>query len=138
MDFGQTVTLSDNEAFVRVWGQCDSEQAWLLRDGLHDLVVTDRRSITLDVSDLRFEDFTAVAILVGALVRTRRRGGGVPAVQRRLSGAEEGRPDECPRRRCQVSPTSRRAAPDRRRGPFESLGLRGEKGSGPDEENVPV
>jgi anti-anti-sigma factor len=57
-----------------VWGACDSEQAWLLRDGLDHLVATGQRGITLDVSDMQFADFTAVAILVGALARIRQLG----------------------------------------------------------------
>jgi anti-anti-sigma factor len=72
--FGQDVTHFGNETIVRVWGGCDSERAWLLRQSLHDLVVSDQRMITLDVSELRFADFTAVAILVGALVRIRQTG----------------------------------------------------------------
>ena len=35
---------------------------------------TGQRRITLDVSDLRFADFSAVAILVGALARIRQMG----------------------------------------------------------------
>lgn len=72
--FGHAVTVLEGESVVRVWGGCDSERAWLVRQGLHDLVVADQRRITLDVSDLRFTDFTAVAILVGALVRIRQIG----------------------------------------------------------------
>jgi anti-anti-sigma factor len=72
--FGQAVTACGDESVVRLWGGCDSERAWLVRQGLHDLVVADQRRITLDVSDLRFADFTAVAILVGALVRIRQIG----------------------------------------------------------------
>lgn len=74
MDFGQAVTHFDDESIVRVWGGCDSERAWHLREGLHDLVVAEQRRITLDVSDLRFADFTAVAILAGALVQIRQIG----------------------------------------------------------------
>jgi anti-anti-sigma factor len=74
MDFGQVVTRSGSETIVRVWGGCDSEGAWLLRQGLQDLVVADQRQITLDVSELRFAEFTAVAILVGALVQIRQTG----------------------------------------------------------------
>jgi anti-anti-sigma factor len=72
--FGQAVTVLGDESVVRVWGGCDSEHAWVVRQGLHDLVVANQRRITLDVSDLRFADFTAVAILVGALVRIRQIG----------------------------------------------------------------
>jgi anti-anti-sigma factor len=84
--FGQAVTAFGGESVVRVWGGCDSERAWLVRQGLHDLVVADQRRITLDVSDLRFADFTAVAILVGALVRIRQIGAEV-AVSPPSSGA---------------------------------------------------
>jgi anti-anti-sigma factor len=72
--FGQAVTRVGNESKVRVWGGCDSERAWLLRDRLDHLAATGQRSITLDVSELRFADFTAVAVLVGALTRIRQRG----------------------------------------------------------------
>jgi anti-anti-sigma factor len=72
--FGQSVIHVGNKSKVRAWGGCDSERAWLLRDRLEHLAVTGQRSITLDVSELRFADFTAVAILVGALVRIRRLG----------------------------------------------------------------
>jgi anti-anti-sigma factor len=74
MDFGQAVTHVGNESMVRVWGGCDSERAWLLREGLDDLAATGQHRITLDVSELRFVDFTAVAILVGALARIRQVG----------------------------------------------------------------
>lgn len=73
-DFGQAVTVLGSESVVRVWGGCDSERAWLVRQGLYDLIVADQRRITLEVSDLQFADFTAVAILVGALVRIRQIG----------------------------------------------------------------
>jgi anti-anti-sigma factor len=72
--FGQSVILVGNESKVRVWGGCDSARAGLLRDRLDHLAVTGQRSITLDVSELRFADFTAVAILVGALARIRQLG----------------------------------------------------------------
>lgn len=72
--FGHAVTRVRNEALVRVWGSCDCERAWLLRDGLDDMVVTGLRRISLDVSDLRFAEFTAVAILVGGLARIRQIG----------------------------------------------------------------
>jgi len=72
--FGQAVSRVGNESKVRVWGGCDSEQAWLLRDCLEHLAATGQPSITLDVSELRFADFSAVAILVGALARIRQLG----------------------------------------------------------------
>ena len=72
--FGQSVIHVGNESKVRVWGGCDSERAWLLRDRLDHLAATGQRTITLDVSELRFTDFTAVAILVGALARIRQLG----------------------------------------------------------------
>ena len=72
--FGQAVSQAGNESKVRVWGGCDGERAWLLRDRLDHLAATGQRSITLDVSELRFADFTAVAILVGALTRIRQLG----------------------------------------------------------------
>jgi anti-anti-sigma regulatory factor len=75
--FGQAVTGFGNESILRVWGRCNSERAWLLRQILHDLVDADQRLITLDVSELWFDDFTAVAILVGALVRIRQVGAAV-------------------------------------------------------------
>jgi anti-anti-sigma factor len=75
--FGQAVTHLASESVVRVWGGCDGERAWLLRQGLHDLVFAKQRRITIDVSELRFADFTAVAILVGALVRIRQIGADV-------------------------------------------------------------
>lgn len=71
---GQSVIRVGTESKVRVWGDCDSERAWLLRDRLDHLAATGQRSITLDVSELRFVDFSAVAILVGALTRIRRLG----------------------------------------------------------------
>ena len=74
LGFGQAVTGVGNESIVEVWGSCDSERAWHLRDRLDDLVGTGQRRITLDVSDLRFADFSAVAILVGALTRIRQLG----------------------------------------------------------------
>jgi anti-sigma B factor antagonist len=77
LGFGQAVTHVThvgNESIVCVWGGCDSERAWLLRDGLDDLVATGKRRITLDVTDLRFVDFTAVAVLVGGLARIRQTG----------------------------------------------------------------
>jgi len=72
--FGQAVIDVGNESKVRVWGSCDGEQACLLRDRLDDLAASGRRSITLDVSELRFADFSAVTILVGALARIRQLG----------------------------------------------------------------
>ena len=72
--FGQSVICVGNESKVRVWGGCDSARAWLLRDRLDHLAATGQRRITLDVSELRFADFAAVAILVGALVRIRQLG----------------------------------------------------------------
>ena len=74
LDFGQAVTHVGNESIVRVWGGCDSERAWLVREGLDDLAATGQCRITLDVSELRFADFTAVALLVGALARIRQVG----------------------------------------------------------------
>ena len=74
LDFGQAVTGVGDESIVEVWGRCDSERAWLVRDRLDDLVVRGQRRITVDVSDLRFADFSAVAILVGALARIRQVG----------------------------------------------------------------
>ena len=74
LGFGQAVTSVGNESIVEVWGSCDSERAWLVRDRLDDLVGTGRRRITLDVSNLRFTDFSAVAVLVGALARIRQVG----------------------------------------------------------------
>ncbi len=74
LGFGKVVTQVGNESIIEVRGDCDSEQAWLLREGLDDLAGTGQRNITLDVSDLRFTDFTAVAILVGALARIRQTG----------------------------------------------------------------
>lgn len=73
-DFGQAVIHIGNESKVRVWGGCDSARAWLLRDRLDHLAATGQRRITIDVSELRFDDFTAVAILVGALTRIRQLG----------------------------------------------------------------
>jgi anti-anti-sigma factor len=75
--FGQAVTHLGNESILRAWGRCDSDRAWLLRQILQDLVDADQRLITLDVSELRFGDFTAVAILAGALVRIRQIGADV-------------------------------------------------------------
>jgi anti-anti-sigma factor len=72
--FGQAVTQVGNESVVRVSGSCDSERAWILREVLDDLVATGERRITVDVSELRFADFTAVAIVVGALARIRQIG----------------------------------------------------------------
>ncbi|HLI57933.1 MAG TPA: STAS domain-containing protein [Actinomycetota bacterium] len=72
--FGQAVIHLGDKWKVRAWGGCDSERAWLLRDRLDHLAATGQRCITLDVSELRFADFTAVAILVGALNRIRQRG----------------------------------------------------------------
>lgn len=73
-DFGQSVIQVGDEAKVRVWGGCDSARAWLVRDRLDHLATSGQRRITLDVAELRFDDFTAVAILVGALTRIRRLG----------------------------------------------------------------
>jgi anti-anti-sigma factor len=86
LGFGYAVTHVGNESLVRVWGGCDSERAWLLRECLEDLVDTEQRRITLDVADLGFADFTAVAILVGALARIRQVGAEV-AVSPQSSGA---------------------------------------------------
>ncbi len=72
--FGQSVIHSGNESKVRVWGGCDSQRAWHLRDRLDHLAATGQRRITLDVSELQFADFTAVAVLVGALARIRQLG----------------------------------------------------------------
>lgn len=72
--FGQAVIYVGSESTVRVWGGCDSARAWLLRDRLAHLAATGQRKITLDVSELRFADFTAVAILVGAFARVRQLG----------------------------------------------------------------
>jgi anti-anti-sigma factor len=84
--FGQAVIHVGNESMVRVWGGCDSERAWLLRDRLDHLAATGQRSITLDVSELRFADFSAVAVLLGALARIRQLGAEV-AVSPPSSGA---------------------------------------------------
>lgn len=84
--FGQSVIRVGNESKVRVWGGCDSQRAWLLRDRLDHLAANGQRSITLDVSELRFADFAAVAILVGALARIRQLGAEV-AVSPPSSGA---------------------------------------------------
>src|SRR6185503_4693197 len=84
--FGQSVIHVGNESKVRVWGGCDSERACLLRDRLNHLAVTGQRRITLDVSELHFADFTAVAILVGALTRIPQLGAEV-AVSPPSSGA---------------------------------------------------
>jgi anti-anti-sigma factor len=84
--FGQAVTQNGNESMVRVWGGCDSAQAWVLRDCLDDLVAAGQRSITLDVTELQFLDFSAVAALVGALARIRQIGAEV-AVSPQTSGA---------------------------------------------------
>ncbi len=72
--FGHAVIHVGDESKVRVWGGCDSERAWRLRDRLDHLAATGQRSITLDVSELQFADFSAVAILVGALARIRQLG----------------------------------------------------------------
>jgi anti-sigma B factor antagonist len=85
-DFGQSVIHVGNETKVRVWGACDSGRAWLIRDRLDHLATSGQRRITLDVSLLRFADFTAVAILVGALARIRQAGAEV-AVSPPSSGA---------------------------------------------------
>ena len=84
--FGQAVTHVGNGSMVRVWGDCDSGRACLLRQCLDDLVAAGERTITLDVSELRFADFTAVAILVGALAQIRQIGAEV-AVSPQSSGA---------------------------------------------------
>lgn len=78
--FGHAASRVGNESLVRVWGACDCERAWHLRDGLDDLVVTGQRRISLDVSDLWFAEFTAVAILVGGLARIRQMGAEVTVV----------------------------------------------------------
>lgn len=72
--FGQAVTRVGKESRIRVWGRCDCERAWLIRDGLDHLVGGGQRRLSLDVSDLHFAEFTAVAILVGGLARIRRFG----------------------------------------------------------------
>jgi anti-anti-sigma factor len=84
--FGQAVTAVGDESVVRVWGDCDSGRAWLLRQVLDDLIATGEHRITLDVSGLRFADFTAVAVVVGALARIRQLGAEV-AVSPPSSGA---------------------------------------------------
>jgi anti-anti-sigma factor len=71
---GPAVTHLGNESLVRVGGGCDAAMAWLVRDCLDDVVAAGHRRVTLDVSALRFADFTAVAILVGALARIRQLG----------------------------------------------------------------
>jgi anti-anti-sigma regulatory factor len=48
--------------------------AWRLREDLQDLVDEGQRRITLDVAGLRFTDFSAVAIVVGAIARIRQAG----------------------------------------------------------------
>lgn len=74
------MTRVGNESSVRVWGRCDCERAWLLRDGVDHLVSGGQRRISLDVSDLQFAEFTAVAVLVGSLARIRRLGAEVTVV----------------------------------------------------------
>jgi anti-anti-sigma regulatory factor len=69
---GEAVTHVGNDSLVRLWG--DSQRAWVLRECLDDLVATGQRRITLDVSELSLSDFTAVAILVGAMARIRQLG----------------------------------------------------------------
>jgi anti-anti-sigma factor len=83
---GHAVTRVGNESMVRAWGGWDTARAWLLRECLDEMVATGQRKITLDVSELRFGDFTAVAVLVGALARIRRSGAEV-AVCPQSSGA---------------------------------------------------
>lgn len=73
-DFGEAVTIVGEGSTVRVWGSCDSERAWRLRDCLDNLVATEQRRIVIDVSELRFAEFSAVAVLVGALARIRQVG----------------------------------------------------------------
>ncbi|HLJ07623.1 MAG TPA: STAS domain-containing protein [Acidimicrobiia bacterium] len=73
-EFGQAVSHIGKDSMVRVWGGFDSMRASLLSECLEDLVATGQRRITLDVSELQFADYTAVAILVGALTRIRHRG----------------------------------------------------------------
>jgi len=84
--FGQSVIRVGNESKVRVWGSCDSRRAWLLRDRLDHMAATGQRRITLDVSELHFTDFSAVATLVGAFARIRQQGAEV-AVSPPSSGA---------------------------------------------------
>ena len=84
--FGQAVTAFGDESIVRVWGDCDSGRAWLVRQVLDDLTAAGQDRITLDVAGLRFADFTAVAIFVGALARIRQVGAEV-AVSPQSSGA---------------------------------------------------
>jgi len=57
---GQSVIHIGNESKVRVWGSCDSQRAWLLRDRLDHLAATGQRRITLDVSELHFTVFSSV------------------------------------------------------------------------------
>jgi anti-anti-sigma factor len=83
---GHAVTRFGSESMVRAWGGWDTARAWLLRECLDEMVATGQRKITLDVSKLRFGDFTAVAVLVGALARVRRSGAEV-AVFPESSGA---------------------------------------------------
>jgi len=85
-DFGQSVIHVGKETKVRVWGACDSGRAWLIRDRLDHLAATGQHPITLEVSLLQFADFTAVAIIAGALARIRQAGAEV-AVSPPSSGA---------------------------------------------------
>jgi anti-sigma B factor antagonist len=71
---GLTVTHLGSESLVRAWGGCDGTRAWLLRECLQDLVATGQRHVTLDVAELRFTEFTAVGVVVGAIARIRQMG----------------------------------------------------------------
>ena len=71
---------------VRATGPCDGEMAWCLREDLQALVDRGQRRIRFDVAGLRFTDFSAVAIVIGAIVRIRRVGAEV-AVFPPTSGA---------------------------------------------------
>ena len=73
-EFGQAVRHIGTDSTVRVWGGFDSMRASRLSERLDDLVAAGQRRITLDVSELQFADYTAVAILVGALTRIRQAG----------------------------------------------------------------
>jgi anti-anti-sigma factor len=88
VDSGEAVARCGTDSIVRIWGGCDSKRAGLLRERIEDLVGAGQCTITLDVAELDFTDFTAVAILVGAMARIRQLGAHV-AVCPPSSGASQ-------------------------------------------------
>lgn len=72
--FGHAVRYAKYGARVVAWGACDAAMAWRLRECLDAMAAQGHQRVDLDVGEMHFVEFTAVAILSGALTRAAREG----------------------------------------------------------------